>query len=388
MIQFLSNRFIKNSTEYTNPMVRQRYGILCSIISIGCNIVLVIFKITMGIVTNSIAIQADGLNNLSDVGSNLASLFGFKLANKHPDEDHPYGHGRMEYVAGLVIAFLIILVGLQSLKDSVLKIISPETVTFSLLACFLLVVSIFVKLWMFLFNRTIGNNIHSSTLHAASRDSLNDMITTFATLLALVASLFTDLPVDGIFGTIVSLVVLKAGYDVFNDTVDPLLGKAPDKELIKEIEIEILSHEEALGIHDLMMHDYGPGRRFLTLHVEVDCSEDIMSVHDAMDLIERDILKKFHILTTIHMDPIDSNDAVTNELKEMVIEIIKEIDEGYTIHDFRVVSGPTHTNLIFDVLIPATDEIEHRILKQLINKKIKEKNNKLYTVIQIDHSFV
>lgn len=388
MIQFLSKRFIKESTNYTSPLVRQQYGMLCSFISIGCNIVLVLFKITMGIVTNSIAIQADGLNNLSDVGSNVASLFGFKLANKHPDEDHPYGHGRMEYIAGLVIAFLIILVGLQSLKDSVLKVINPEPVTFSTLACFLLVVSILVKFWMFLFNRTIGDKINSSTLHAASRDSLNDMITTFATLLALVASLFTDIPVDGIFGAIVSIVVLKAGYDVFNDTVDPLLGKAPDKELIKEIEEEIMKHDEALGIHDLMMHDYGPGRRFLTLHVEVDCSDDIMSVHDAMDLIERDILKKFHILTTIHMDPIDSNDAVTNELKEMVLGIIKGINEVYTIHDFRVVSGPTHTNLIFDVLIPSTDEIEHRVLKQLINEKVKEENDKLYTVIQIDHSFV
>lgn len=388
MIPFLSNKFIKNSSEYSNPIVRQKYGVLCSVLSIICNIVLVIFKISMGIITNSIAIQADGLNNLSDVGSNLASLFGFKLANKHPDEDHPYGHGRMEYIAGLVIAFLIILVGLQSLKDSVFKIMNPETVTFSLLACFLLVVSILVKLWMCVFNRSIGTKIDSSTLMAAGQDSLNDMITTSATLFALILSLVTDLPVDGIFGAIVSLVVLKAGYDVFNDTVDPLLGKAPDKKLIKEIEEFILSYEEALGIHDLMMHDYGPGRKFLTLHVEVDCSEDIMTVHDAMDQIERDILKKFHILTTIHMDPIDTNDEVTNELKEMVTTIVKEINELYSIHDFRIVSGPTHTNLIFDVLLPSTDEIEHRKLKRIINEKIKEKNDTLFTVIQIDHSFV
>ena len=388
MITFLSNTFIKNNTEYNNPIVRQQYGMLCSIISIVCNIVLVIFKISMGIITNSIAIQADGLNNLSDVGSNLASLFGFKLANKHPDEDHPYGHGRMEYIAGLVIAFLIIFVGLQALKDSIFKIINPEAVTFSILACFLLVVSILVKLWMYMFNRKIGTKINSSTLLAAGQDSLNDTLTTIATLGSLLLSLVTDLPVDGIFGMLVSLVVLKAGYDVFKDTVDPLLGKAPDKELIEEIEKFILSYDEALGIHDLMMHDYGPGRRFLTLHVEVDCGEDIMTVHDAMDQIERDVLKEFHILTTIHMDPIDTNDEVTRELKKMVTSIIEDINQTYSIHDFRIVSGPTHTNLIFDVLIPATDEIEHRALKKMITKRIKEKNDTLFTVIQIDHSFV
>lgn len=388
MIAFLSKKFIKNYTEYENPNTRQQYGMLCSILSIVCNIVLVIFKITMGIITNSIAIQADGLNNLSDVGSNLASLFGFKLANKHPDAEHPYGHGRMEYIAGLVIAFLILLVGLQSLKDSVLKIISPEDVKFSILACVLLVVSILVKLWMSFFNRKIGKQIQSSTLLAAGQDSINDVFTTTATLIALILSLYTDLPVDGIFGAIVSVIVLKAGYGVFNDTVDPLLGKAPDKELIKEIEAFILSYDEALGIHDLMMHDYGPGRKFMTLHVEVDCSEDIMETHDAMDRIERDVLKKFHILTTIHYDPIDTNDALTNELKSLVDNIVKGIDEQYSIHDFRIVTGPTHTNLIFDVLIPSSDEVAHHTLKKMINDKLKEKDDRYFTVIQIDHSFI
>lgn len=388
MITFLSKKFIKNYTEFNNPNTRQLYGMLCSVLSIVCNIVLVIFKITMGIITNSIAIQADGLNNLSDVGSNLASLFGFKLANKHPDEEHPYGHGRMEYIAGLAIAFLILLVGLQSLRDSVLKVISPEQVKFSMLACILLGVSILVKLWMAFFNRKIGKQIQSSTLLAAGQDSINDVITTTATLIALVLSLYTDLPVDGIFGAVVSIIVLKAGYEVFNDTVDPLLGKAPDKELIKEIEGYILSYDEALGIHDLMMHDYGPGRKFMTLHVEVDCNDDIMEIHDAMDRIERDVLKKFHILTTIHYDPIDTNDVLTNELRAMVETVVKDINEQYSIHDFRIVSGPTHTNLIFDVLLPASDEIDHHVLKKMINSRLKEKDKRYFTVIQIDHSFI
>ncbi|MFV0393822.1 MAG: cation diffusion facilitator family transporter, partial [Coprobacillaceae bacterium] len=308
--------------------------------------------------------------------------------NKHPDEEHPYGHGRIEYISGLVIAFLIILVGLQSLKDSVLKIIYPEKVTFSIIACVILIVSIGVKVWMSYFNKNIGKKIDSSTLMAAGQDSINDVFTTTATLIALILSLYTTLPVDGIFGVVVSVVVLKAGYDIFNETVDPLLGKAPDKELLKELENFILTYGAALGIHDMMMHDYGPGRKFLTVHVEVDGNEDIMMVHDVIDSIERKILEKFHIMTTIHMDPIDTNDALTNELKEMVTCVIESINSSYSIHDFRIVSGPTHTNLIFDVLIPTCDMTPHKVLKDAINKKIKEKNEDYYIVVQIEHSYV
>lgn len=388
MFKILAKKFIKNYTDFNNSKVREQYGTLCSIISIGCNIVLVVFKLTMGVITHSIAIQADGLNNLSDVGSNLASLFGFKLANKHPDSEHPYGHGRMEYVAGLIIAFLILLVGFQALKDSILKIINPQKVTFTIVAVIILVVSILIKLWMASFNRYTSKKINSATLLAASQDSLNDVLATTATLCSLILSLYTDLPVDGIMGTIVSIIVLKAGIEIFKDTVNPLLGMAPDKELIKDIEQYILSYPEALGIHDLMMHDYGPGRRFLSLHVEVNCNDDIMAVHDAMDTIERAVLKKYHILTTIHMDPVDFNDNLTNELKEMVIKIVKEINNEYSIHDFRIVRGPTHTNLIFDVLIPSNDQIKHTVLKELIDKKIKAIDSNYSTVMQIEHGFV
>ena len=388
MFKFLAKKFIKNNTEFNNSKVREQYGTLCSIVSIGCNIVLVIFKLTMGAITHSIAIQADGLNNLSDVGSNLASLFGFKLANKHPDVEHPYGHGRIEYVAGLIIAFLILLVGFQALRDSIFKIVDPEKVNFTIVAVIILVVSILIKLWMAAFNRYASKNINSATLLAASQDSLNDVLATSATLISLILSLYTDLPIDGIMGAIVSAIVLKAGIGIFKDTVDPLLGMAPDKELIKELEEYVLSYPEALGIHDLMMHDYGPGRRFLTLHVEVDCNENIMATHDAMDRIERAVLDKYHILTTIHMDPIDSSDALTNELKEIVIGVVKEINDEYSIHDFRIVSGPTHTNLIFDVLIPSNDQIKHKVLKEQINERLKAIDPSYFTVMQIEHSFV
>ncbi|GFI41248.1 ferrous-iron efflux pump FieF [Thomasclavelia cocleata] len=388
MFKILAKKFIKNNTEFNNPKVREQYGTLCSIISIVCNIVLVIFKLTMGAITHSIAIQADGLNNLSDVGSNLASLFGFKLANKHPDIEHPYGHGRIEYVAGLIIAFLILLVGFQALRDSVFKIITPEKVTFTIVAVIILIVSILIKLWMAVFNRYASKKINSATLLAASQDSLNDVLATLATLISLILSLYTDLPVDGIMGAVVSIIVLKAGIEIFKDTVNPLLGMAPDKELIKELEEYILSYPEALGIHDLMMHDYGPGRKFLTLHVEVDCNDNIMATHDAMDRIERAVLGKYHILTTIHMDPIDSSDILTNELKEIVIGVVKEINDEYSIHDFRIVSGPTHTNLIFDVLIPSNDQIKHTILKEQINQRLKAIDPSYFTVMQIEHSFV
>ena len=388
MFKILAKKFIKNNTEFNNPKVREQYGTLCSIISIVCNIVLVIFKLTMGAITHSIAIQADGLNNLSDVGSNLASLFGFKLANKHPDIEHPYGHGRIEYVAGLIIAFLILLVGFQALRDSVFKIITPEKVTFTIVAVIILIVSILIKLWMAVFNRYASKKINSATLLAASQDSLNDVLATLATLISLILSLYTDLPVDGIMGAVVSIIVLKAGVEIFKDTVNPLLGMAPDKDLIKELEEYILSYPEALGIHDLMMHDYGPGRKFLTLHVEVDCNDNIMATHDAMDRIERAVLGKYHILTTIHMDPIDSSDILTNELKEIVIGVVKEINDEYSIHDFRIVSGPTHTNLIFDVLIPSNDQIKHTILKEQINQRLKAIDPSYFTVMQIEHSFV
>ena len=330
MINYLVKKYIDDYDDYKNQRVRQAYGTLCSILSIICNIILVIFKITIGLFVHSVAIQADALNNLSDVGSNLASLFGFKLANKHPDNDHPYGHGRYEYIAGMIIAFLILVVGIQSLKESVVKIFVPEKVTFSIVAVIILVVSIFIKLWMYYFNHQIGNK----------------------------------------------------------DTINPLLGLAPDKALIDSIENFIMSYEKPLGIHDLMMHDYGPGRMFMTLHVEVDSREDIMKIHEEIDDIERAIQEKYHIHTTIHYDPVDIHNPQLLALKQQILEIVQHINENYSIHDFRMVPGKNHTNLIFDVLIPANDQISHQILKNMISAQVKQINDEYHCVIEIDHAFV
>lgn len=388
MFQFIVKKFIPDYQNTGNSQVREKYGIVCSIFSIVCNGFMVVFKLLFGFLTHSVALQADGLNNLSDMGSNLATLFGFKMAGKHPDTDHPYGHGRYEYITGLIIAFLIFIVALSSLKESVIKIFSYEQLNFQWGAVIVLVVSILIKLWMGSFNKKAGNLIQSPSLKAAAQDSYNDVFMTFATLVSLCLSLFSQLPFDGIIGTIVSLFVLKSGIEIFQDTVNPLLGQAPDKELVKEIYDYVLSFDKVIGIHDFMMHDYGPGRLYMTFHAEVNCHEDIMLIHDQIDLIERKLLEKFNILTTIHMDPVDSTDSLTIELKEKVTKVVKHINKDYTIHDFRIVSGPTHTNLIFDVLVPINDSVDHTQLKHQIQTEIQKINKNYFTVIQIDHSFI
>lgn len=388
MFQLIVKKYIKDYENTKNYKVRERYGILCSVLSIICNAFMVVFKLFFGYMTKSVSIQADGLNNLSDMGSNIATLFGFKMASKHPDTDHPYGHGRYEYITGLIIAFLILIVAFSSLKESVMKIMNPEPIRFQITAVIVLVVSIAIKLWMSSFNKKAGELIDSTSLKAASQDSLNDVIATFATLITLCLSVVTDLPIDGMIGTIVSLVVLKSGIDIFKDTVDPLLGQAPDKELVEQIYKTVMSYDKVMGIHDFMMHDYGPGRVFMTFHAEVDCRDDIMVIHDQIDLIEREMLDKFHILTTIHMDPIDMNDELTNKLREKIRFLVNDINETYSIHDFRIVTGPTHTNLIFDVLVPSNDQIKHSILKKQIEEKVKEIDQSYFCVIQIDHSYI
>lgn len=388
MFELIVRKYIKNYEDITDNDVREKYGVLCSILSIICNLIMTVFKMIFGYLTNSVAIIADGLNNLSDTGSNLATLFGFKLANKHPDSEHPYGHGRIEYIVGMIISFLILFVGFNSLSESINKFISKEEVTFSLTAIIVLIVSILMKLWMSYFNKKTGKLLDSTSLLAAGQDSLNDVMTTGATLVSMLLVLFSDLPFDAIIGAIVSLLVLKSGVEIFKSTMDPLLGMAPDKELVKEIENFTKSFDVVEGIHDLMMHDYGPSRRYMTLHVEVNSNADIMKVHDQIDNIEREILKKFNILTTIHMDPIDCDDKHTNELKKIVLKVVKDINPEYNIHDFRMVSGITHTNLIFDVLLPSNDTSEHEVVRNEIINRIKAINQNYYCVIEIEHSYV
>ena len=388
MFQWIVKKSIQDYQNTSSPKVREKYGTVCSLFSIVCNGVMVVFKLIVGFMTHSVAIQADGFNNLSDMGSNLATLFGFKMASKHPDADHPYGHGRYEYITGLIIAFLILLVAFSSLKESVMKILQPEILNFQVSAVIVLIVSILTKMYMGSFNKKAGELIDSTSLKAAAQDSYNDVLSTFATLVSLCLSLVTDLPIDGIIGMIVSLMVLKSGIDIFKDTVNPLLGQAPDKQLVQDIHDFVLSFDKVQGIHDFMMHDYGPGRQYMTLHAEVNSNDNIMEIHDQIDLIEREVLEKFNILTTIHMDPIDMDDELTNQLKNQVSELVKSIYSEYSIHDFRIVSGPTHTNMIFDVVVPSYDEISHEKLRQMIDKKVKALNESYFCVIQVEHGYV
>ncbi len=388
MFDWFLKKTIPHYDEVESPKVRERYGIVSSILSIVLNAIMVIFKITFGYLSGSVAISADGLNNLSDMGSNLATLFGFKLSNKHPDSEHPYGHGRIEYIVGMIIAFLILYVGLNAFKDALDQIIAPTPVIFSYAALIALIISILIKLAMGFFNRYCANKISSPSLLAASQDSFNDVLSTSATLIALVASLFSDLPFDGIIGLLVAILVLKSGIEIFKNTMDPLLGQAPDKEMVSSVVSFIKSFKVTKGIHDLMMHDYGPGRKYMSVHVEVDSKEDVMKIHDEIDVIERELLEKFNILTTIHMDPIVIGDPRVDELKLKVAKAVKEVNDNYTIHDFRMVEGISHTNLIFDVVLPSSDTSDHEMIRQKIDAKIKDLDPKFCTVIQIEHTYL
>ena len=389
MFDLLRKLFIKDYDNTESPEVRTKYGTVFSVFSIACNTIMVVFKLIVSFITNSVSVRADALNNLSDVGSNIATLFGFKLANKHPDGDHPYGHGRMEYISGLIVSFLILLMGFSALKESFMKIIHPEKLNFSAVAIVVLVVSILIKIVMSYVNNKAGKLINSETLEAAGQDSRNDAIMTFTTLVCLLVNELTNIQIDAYAGFIVSIFVIKSGIEIFKNVLDTILGKAPDKELIKEIEKTVLAHKKIHGIHDLMFHDYGSSQKFMTFHVEVDAREDVIKLHDLIDNIEREILDKYNILTTIHMDPVDYKNKEIAKLRNKMKKIVSSINETYTIHDFRVVVGPTHTNLVFDCLLPASDKSSHEVIQNIIQEEVfKQLGNNYYCVIQVEHSFV
>ena len=389
MFEILTKIFVKDYNNTKDVKVREGYGTFISIFSIFLNLVLVTIKLIISFITNSISIRTDALNNLSDVGSNVATLFGFKLANKHADKDHPYGHGRMEYISGMIVAFLIVYMGITAFVDSIKKIIHPEELSFSYIAILVLAISISIKLLMYYMNKKAGKLIESETLMAACQDSLNDSIMTFTTLASLVFYKLTNINVDALIGLIVSVFILKSGIEIFSNVMSTILGKAPDRELIKEIEDTIMAHKEIHGIHDLMLHDYGLTQRFLTLHVEVDCRCNIMDMHDEIDNIEREILNKFNITTTIHMDPVDFEDETVIKLQPKVKEIVKKINPEYNIHDFRIVKGNTHTNVVFDCVIPSDDHISHEKLASAIEQEInKLDGGPYYAVVEVEHSYV
>ena len=384
MVNFLIKTFIKNSENTENPKIRQKYGTLSSIVGIICNVLLFLIKYAMGTLSHSISIVSDAFNNLSDCAGCLVTLLGYKMASKPADKNHPFGHGRMEYLTSLIIAALIIFVGIELLKNSVEEIINPVEIRFSFAVLISLVFSIAVKLWMAVFNAELGKKINSSVLTATAKDSKSDVIATSATLIALICSLFTALPVDGVMGLLVSVFILKSGYDIVKDTVDELLGKPADPEIINHIKEYVLKNDKIIGIHDLIIHSYGPGNIIGSCHVEVKSNESFTEVHDIVDSIEREIHNNLNILMTIHMDPIEVNDMLTNKCKKLVNNIIHSIDSSLDLHDFRIVSGESHTNLIFDLVVPFECKYSNEELKQKIDMQLSKENINYYTVIVFD----
>ncbi len=389
MTKLLIKLFIKNSDKTDDPAVRARYGMLSGIVGIVCNIVLTVAKFIIGTMTGSIAITADAANNLSDAGSSAVTLASFKLAEKPADDEHPFGHGRIEYVCALVVSFIILLMGGELIRSSVNKIIHPEPLQFSAAALVVLILSIGVKLWMAFFNRSVGKRINSTAVGAVVVDSISDTAATTVSMIALILSKFTSVPLDGYMGIIVALFIIATGIGIFKDTMNELLGAPASSETVSEVESEILSYDGIIGVHDLIVHDYGPGRMFASAHVEVPSDGDIMVCHDTIDRIERDIKNKFQINIVLHMDPIVVDDEHVNELREKLNALIKEIYPAFTMHDFRMVEGPTHTNLIFDLVVPHKYPFTKGQVKEMLDDKIKkELGENYYAVVTVENSFV
>lgn len=388
MIKFLIKRFIKDSDNIKDPAVRRMYGSLCSSVGIGLNICLFIGKYLAGVLSGSIAIMADAFNNLSDAGSSLITLIGFKFAGMKPDAEHPFGHGRIEYISGLAVSAAIILMGVELAKSSVSKILSPSPVEMNLTAIVILVVSVCVKLYMCSYNRFVGRQIDSAAMKATATDSLSDAVATSVVLLAMLVLKFTGVNVDGWCGAMVALFILYAGYSAAKDTLSPLLGQPPEEELINQIRDIALSHSEIVGIHDLVVHDYGPGRLMISFHGEVPGDGNIFELHDVIDQAEKELKEKLGCDAVIHMDPIATNDDEVKSVKQCVAELVKEINGDLSIHDFRMVKGPTHTNLIFDVVVPFQLKLSDREVTDEITRRVREKWENYYAVIEIDHSYV
>lgn len=386
MLKLLSRIFIKDGENVTDAGVRRAYGTLCSVYGIFLNILLFAGKYFAGLISGSVAIVADAFNNLSDAGSSIVTLVGFRLAGQKADEDHPFGHGRMEYLSGLLVSLVILLVGFELAKSSVEKIIHPEAVNFSWLSVGILLAAICVKLWLFWFNRSLSKRIDSAAMAATATDSLSDTVATTVVLLCSFIDHFFHLNIDGVAGILVALFILRAGWESAKDTLDPLLGQAPDPALVSAIQKDILSHPEIVGIHDMIVHDYGPGRTFMSLHAEVPSDCDIMAVHDTIDGIEQEIREKYNILTVIHMDPIALDEATT-EMRIKIARLVQEIDSDLTIHDFRMTDGPKRTNLIFDVVVPYHFKLSDSELRSLIDQRAKALSPTYYTVIEIDHAY-
>ncbi len=389
MITLLSNLLIKDTDGRLKnhpEKYREKYGMLCGLVGIIFNILLFIGKFLAGFFAHSIAIMADAFNNLSDAGSSFITLVGFKMAGQKPDPDHPFGHGRIEYISGLLVSIVILLMAFELLKSSIEKIFNPVAVETGVITYIILLASILVKLYMAFYNRSVGKKIGSVAMSATATDSISDCIATSVVLITSLIAQFTNIQLDAYCGVLVAIFIFIAGFKAAKDTIDPLLGMPPEEGFVKEIEDIVMAHEDILGIHDLIVHNYGPGRVMISLHAEVDANGDILILHDLIDNIEHELKTKLNCQALIHMDPIINSEEV-NHLKHAIAALVKEIDTKMTLHDFRVVTGPTHTNVIFDVVAPYSLPFKDEELKQIISAKISDKFENHYAVIEIDRDY-
>ena len=388
MLDALLRKFIPDYSSTGDRIVRRRYGALSGVVGIVANLILFGGKLAAGLLTGAISVTADAFNNLSDAASSVATLVGFHLAGQKEDADHPFGHGRVEYLAGLLVSVLILLVGFELGKSSVEKIIHPEQTHLTVLTAAILVVSICVKLWLGWFNGALAGRIRSEALRATATDSRMDAVATGAVLLGLILSEIFHYPLDGWVGVLVALLILKAGFDSAKSTLDPLLGQAPDPEEVRAIEELILGHAPIDGIHDLVIHDYGPGRRMMSVHAEVPEQADLMMVHDVIDHVERELRSRFGLEAVIHMDPVQTGNPLVEELKELTQTLACELDPSLTIHDFRITSGPLFTNLIFDVVLPFEVKLSEKEVKEQLGEKLSAVDPSYRAVIDVDRTFV
>ncbi len=387
MTDILTKIFVKHSENISEPSVRTAYGKFAGGVGIVCNLILFAFKFIVGTLSGSMSITADAVNNLSDASSSIISLLGFRLAGKPADPEHPYGHARYEYLSGLAVAVIILIIGFELGRSSLDKILHPSAVKFSWITAVVLIASIAVKLWMALFNTKIGKKINSQTLIATAADSRNDVITTSAVLIAAVVSRFTSLELDGWMGLFVAAFIIYSGVGLIRETIDPLLGTSPDPELVTYIHNKIMSYPGVLGTHDLMIHDYGPGRQFASVHVEMAAESDVLESHDTIDNIEYDFKTNDHLHLIIHYDPIVTSDETIGNMRKWLGELVKKIDPIITVHDLRVVPGTTHQNLIFDCVVPQNYSMSDSKLKTMISAMVRAEYPDYFCVITIDKSY-
>ena len=387
MTKLLIKLFVK-SNDVKDLKVRNKYAMLSSITGIIVNILLSIFKFVVGMIANSMSIISDAVNNITDAGSSVVSMIGFKLSQKEIDKDHPWGHGRMEYVAAFIVDVLIIIVGYQLLQTSIDKIIHPEMPSITNVTIILLVVAILVKLWLFVFYRKIANTIDSAAIRGTAYDSISDTISTLAVLISAIVAKLANVSIDGYISILVSMFILFTGCKALKETIDLLLGEKPDEEFVKEIEEFTKNYELVSGIHDIMVHDYGPGRKIVSFHAEVPANCNILKAHDIIDQMEQDIYIKFNCITTIHMDPIVTDDEEINRMRELVEKQITEMNKEYSIHDFRMTDGGEHINLIFDLVIPRDSKIDKEEVQKEAQKRLHDINNKINAVIKVEYSYV